>query len=314
MHVTFFRLAVTAILCSAASLLSAGSPSDLADTDWPEFRGPTGQGHSPAVGLPVTWSETENIAWKVAIPVRGWSTPLIRGDRIWITTADADGKTLRALCLDRESAATVHNVVIGTLTEKGAAHEKNTLASPTPVLDGERVYVHFGPHATACLSHDGKILWRTELAHKQSYGPSSSPVLYGDLLIVPCLGTDVRYFGGSGQKDGGTTLETGLRRAMCRINAAGDPHALGNGADQQPGGSHYRARPGHRPRTVVGYSGEFRPGPSTGLRPWPGVCLRRLLQAGSLGDSSRGTRGRDREPRRLAHQPIPPRTTRHRSS
>jgi outer membrane protein assembly factor BamB len=165
----------------------------FADADWPEFRGPTGQGHSPAVDLPITWSETENIAWKVAIPGRGWSSPVIRGNQIWITTADADGKTLRALCLDRESGAALHDVVISTLTEKGAAHDKNTLASPTPVLEGDRVYVHFGPHATACLSNDGKILWRTVLAHEQLYGPSSLPLLYGAVLIVPCLGTDVRY-------------------------------------------------------------------------------------------------------------------------
>ncbi len=171
-------------------------------TDWPEFRGPTGQGHTAAVGLPVTWSETENIAWKVTIPGRGWSSPAIRDNQIWLTTADADGKTLRALCLDRESGAALHDVVISTLTEKGSAHDKNTLASPTPVLEGDRVYVHFGPHATACLSNDGKILWRTVLPHQQAYGPSSSPVLYGDLLIVPCLGTDVRYLAALDKRTG----------------------------------------------------------------------------------------------------------------
>ncbi len=163
------------------------------DGEWPEFRGPTGQGHSPAVGLPITWSETENIAWKVAIPGRGWSSPVIRREQIWLTSADDDRKALRVLCLDRRLGSVIHNVVVSTLTETGTVHEKNSLASPTPILDGDRVYVHFGPHGTACLSDDGKILWQTLLPHKQYYGPSSSPVLFGELLIVPCLGTDVRY-------------------------------------------------------------------------------------------------------------------------
>jgi len=186
----------------AASAPQQAPAPAVADTDWPEFRGPTGQGHSTAIGLPVTWSESENIAWKVTIPGRGWSSPSIRDNRIWLTAADAEGTTLRALCLDRGSGATLHDVVISTLTEKGAAHDKNSLASPTPLLDGDRVYVHFGSHGTACLSNDGKIRWRTVLAHQQMYGPSSSPVLYDDLLIVPCLGTDVHYMAALDKKTG----------------------------------------------------------------------------------------------------------------
>jgi outer membrane protein assembly factor BamB len=151
--------------------------------------------------LPVTWSETENIVWKVAI-AKGWSTPVVRGDQIWLTAADTDGKTLRALCLDRRTGATLHDVVIAVLAEKGAAHDKNSLASPSCLLDGDRVYVHFGPHATACLSDKGEMIWRKALPHQQSYGPSSSPVLYGDLLIVPCLGTDVRYLVALDKKTG----------------------------------------------------------------------------------------------------------------
>ena len=169
------------------------STLEATDAEWPEFRGPTGQGHSPAVGLPITWSETENIAWKVAILGRGLSSPVINREQIWLTAADDDRKTLRALCLDRNTGSVRHNVVVSTLAEAGMAHDKNSLASPTPILEGNRVYVHFGPHGTACLSTEGKILWQTVLPHKQSYGPSSSPVLYGDLLIVPCLGTDARY-------------------------------------------------------------------------------------------------------------------------
>ncbi|HVU89134.1 MAG TPA: PQQ-binding-like beta-propeller repeat protein [Pirellulales bacterium] len=166
---------------------------DKRDAAWPEFRGPGGQGHSPAIGLPVTWSETENIAWKASLPGRGWSSPVISGEQIWLTAADEDGKTLRALRLDRATGAIDRDVVVANLPNKGPAHDKNTLASPTPLLEGDRVYVHFGPYATACLSDEGKILWQTALPHQQAYGPSSSPVLFDDVLIVPCLGTDTRY-------------------------------------------------------------------------------------------------------------------------
>jgi outer membrane protein assembly factor BamB len=165
----------------------------VSDADWPQFRGPTGQGDSPAVDLPLNWSENENIAWKASLPGLGWSSPAIRGQQIWLTAADADGKTLRAICLDRASGAMRHNVPVATLAEKGAAHQKNSLASPTPLLEADRVFVHFGPHGTACLSDDGKIIWQTVLPHQQACGPSSSPVRYRDLLIVPCLGTDVQY-------------------------------------------------------------------------------------------------------------------------
>lgn len=196
------RLAcVNLIAVIVACLIASWNPEreclagdiDPPNGDWTEFRGPTGQGHSPAVGLPVTWSETENIAWKVAIPGQGWSSPVIRGEQIWLTAADDDQKTLRALCLDRKSGDIRHNVVISTPADLGPIHQKNTLASPTPILDGDRIYVHFGSHGTACLSEQGEILWKISLPHVQGYGSSSSPVLHGDLLIVPCLGTDVRY-------------------------------------------------------------------------------------------------------------------------
>lgn len=182
---------------------SRAADAPAASTQWPQFRGPTGQGKSSAVGLPVTWSDTENITWKAAIPGQGWSSPVIRGDQIWLTAADEDRKTLRALCLDRQSGAITHNVVVNTLAEPGSVHRKNTLASPTPILEGDRVYVHFGPHGTACLSSSGEILWKITLPHVQGYGPSSSPVVYNDLLIVPCLGTDVRYLIALDKQKGG---------------------------------------------------------------------------------------------------------------
>lgn len=197
---TRYEAAVFAAVSTVVVSLSASLNSQClaADTDpggaeWPQFRGPTGQGVSTAVGLPVTWSATENVTWKVDVPGQGWSSPVIRGEKIWLTTAEENPRTLRALCLDRKTGAIQKNIVVGTPEPLGTVHKKNTLASPTAILEGDRVYVHFGPYGTACLSNAGDILWKTTLPHVQGYGPSSSPVLYRDLLIVPCLGTDIRY-------------------------------------------------------------------------------------------------------------------------
>jgi outer membrane protein assembly factor BamB len=162
--------------------------------NWPEFRGPTGQGHSAERGLPLTWSETENVRWKVPIPGRGWSSPAVLGDRIWLTTALEEGRSLRAICLDRLTGKVLHNVEVFRLADPGAVHEKNSHASPTPILERDRVYLHFGAHGTACLSSSGKIIWKTqELKYYHRHGPGGSPVLFEDLMIISCDGYDIQF-------------------------------------------------------------------------------------------------------------------------
>jgi outer membrane protein assembly factor BamB len=162
--------------------------------DWPEFRGPTGQGLSDESGLPLTWSESRNVRWKTAIPGRGWSSPAIQGDQIWLTTATEEGKSLRAICVDRQSGAILENIEVFRLNVPGRVNAKNSLASPTPVLDGNRVYVHFGAFGTACISPSGKILWKTRLDYDNGqHGPGGSPVLYKNLLIVACDGLSAQY-------------------------------------------------------------------------------------------------------------------------
>ena len=162
--------------------------------DWPEFRGPTGQGISDERGLPLTWSESKNVKWKTAIPGKGWSSPAILGDRIWLTTATDDGKSLRAICVDRNSGAITQNIEVFRIKNLGPMSPKNSLASPTPVLDGDRVYLHFGAHGTACLTQTGEIVWKTRLEYDNGqHGPGGSPVLYENLLIVSCDGLDIQY-------------------------------------------------------------------------------------------------------------------------
>lgn len=170
------------------------SPTWLLAEDSLQFRGTDGQGHSAAKNLPLTWSETENIAWKVAIDGLGWSSPSIQGQQIWLTTGLDNGHSLRAICLDRASGKELHNIEIFTPAEPGKVHPKNSHASPTPVIEGDRVYLHFGGHGTACISTDGKILWKTnELKYEHRHGPGGSPVVWQDLLLLSCDGTDVQF-------------------------------------------------------------------------------------------------------------------------
>ncbi|HEY6399896.1 MAG TPA: PQQ-binding-like beta-propeller repeat protein [Blastocatellia bacterium] len=162
--------------------------------DWPEFRGPTGQGHSDERGLPMVWSETKNVRWKVAIPGRGWSSPAIQGDRIWLTTATEEGKSLRAISMDRNTGAIMQNVEVFRLKSLGNLNSKNSQASPTPILEGDRVYLHFGAFGTACLNQSGAVVWKTRLDYDNGqHGPGGSPVIYDDLLIVSCDGQDTQF-------------------------------------------------------------------------------------------------------------------------
>ena len=157
-------------------------PVKASAEDWPQFRGPDGQGHAVARGLPLTWSETENIAWKVEVPGLGNSSPVIQGEQIWLTTALDKGRSLHALCLDRATGKLLHDVAVFPKNTPGSLHPLNSHASPTPILEAGRVYVHFGPYGTACLTTDGKIIWKTQLPYTLAYGPSSTPVLYLECL------------------------------------------------------------------------------------------------------------------------------------
>ncbi len=177
-----------------SSLLSLLCLLCLFVADWPQFRGPTGQGVSEERGLPLTWSENKNVRWKVAIPGRGWSSPVVQGDRIWLTTATEEGRSLRAVAIDRNTGAIVQNVEIFRLKSAKLANSKNSFASPTPVIEGDRIYLHFGAFGTACITQSGEIVWKTRLEYDNGqHGTGGSPVIYEDLLIVSCDGNDVQF-------------------------------------------------------------------------------------------------------------------------
>ncbi len=161
--------------------------------DWAEFRGPGGQGHSASTDVPLTWSETENITWKTAIPGLGWSSPSVSGNQIWMTTATEDGHSLRAICVERDGGKLTHDIEVFHLDDPGSIHALNSHASPTPLVEGNKVYVHYGAHGTAAISTSGEILWKTKLEYAHQHGPGGSPVVYKDLVFIACDGADVQY-------------------------------------------------------------------------------------------------------------------------
>lgn len=161
--------------------------------DWPEFRGPGQQGHSDETNLPLTWSETESVAWKTEIGGLGWSSPSIVGNRVWITTALDGGKSLKLIGLDHDSGKIVHDVEVFEKEDPGKIHGKNSHASPSPVIEGDRIYLHYGRHGTACYTTSGEEIWKTVLTYEHRHGPGGSPVLFQDLIIINCDGTDTQY-------------------------------------------------------------------------------------------------------------------------
>ena len=202
----------------ALALLALGGAAVQAD--WPEFRGPWGNGHAAApgdtkpVGLPLHWSETNNVRWKTAIPHRGWSTPVVMGGQVWVTTATEDGHDFFVLGLDADTGkVVVHEKVFHSDNPEplGNGASMNCYATPSSVLDPGRVYVHFGSFGTACLeTGTGKVLWkRDDLPCRHYRGPSSSLISFESLLILTMDGVDVQYHVALDKQTGKTVWKTG---------------------------------------------------------------------------------------------------------
>ncbi|MGH9254560.1 MAG: PQQ-binding-like beta-propeller repeat protein [Vicinamibacterales bacterium] len=179
----------------ALSLLLALIAFAVHAEDWPEFRGPTGQGHSTERGVPLEWGESRNIIWKTPVPGLGWSTPVVAGGRVWLTTAvrERGSASLRALAFDVETGNAVVNVEVFRIGNAVLTNPKNSHASPTPIIEGDRVYVHFGADGTAALTTSGDVVWKARVPFVNQHGNGGSPVLYDDLLIFNCDGWDAAF-------------------------------------------------------------------------------------------------------------------------
>jgi outer membrane protein assembly factor BamB len=169
--------------------------------NWPEFRGPTGQGVSSERDVPVEWAEDKNVGWKTEMP-GGWSSPIYWEGRLFLSAAvpfdggQPNDQHLAALCLDAASGKVLWQKTLFEQRHEDVQgiHDKNSHASPTPLTDGRRLFVHFGPHGTACLTLDGEVTWtRRDLKYDPRHGGGNSPVLVNDLLFLNCDGHDTQF-------------------------------------------------------------------------------------------------------------------------
>jgi outer membrane protein assembly factor BamB len=209
--------------------------------DWPEFRGPTGQGHAKGP-LPIEWGPDKNVAWKQDIPGRGWSSPVVWGGRVYLTTAVPDAKSptrdlsLRVLCLDAKTGEIVWNAeAIRQPGDKVPPHQrKNSDASPTPIVDGKHIFVHFGHLGTACLDLDGKVLWKNlELRYQPVHGNGGSPILADDLLVFSIDGTNKQAVVALEQATGKVRWETDRKSTAPKKFSFSTPLLIEVGGQKQ---------------------------------------------------------------------------------
>ncbi len=184
-----------------AALILIMAVGSVCAEDWREFRGPTGQGQVQGPAPPVQWDVGNSVRWKVPVPGKGWSSPIVCDGRVFLTTAvpsqedPPKQQSLRALCFDAATGKTVwdEEVFVKPLQPAEKLNPKNSYASPTPVTDGQHVYVHFGPDGTACLDRRGKLIWTNTLRYNSVHGAGGSPVLADRRLFVICDGAEAPF-------------------------------------------------------------------------------------------------------------------------
>jgi hypothetical protein len=221
------------VLC----LWSAVTTDALCGADWPQFRGPRGDGTATAQNLPLHWGGGfAEPLWQTEIPGRGWSSPVVVGERVWLTSAESlalptaerqkkleqglykefqeqfqahSAVTLYAIELNAATGELLRNIELFTCEDPAPIHATNTYASPTPVTDGQRLYCHFGSLGTVALDlASGRVVWHERFRLDDITGPGSSPVLWRDLLILPCDGVDQQFVAALDKHTGITVWNT----------------------------------------------------------------------------------------------------------
>lgn len=153
--------------------------------NWPQFRGPTGQGISTERNLPTEWSKDKNVAWRTDIPGDAWSSPVVWADRVFLTTAMDSGSACHVMCVDAKGGKVLWDVEVFHQTPS-RKESKNSYATPTPVTDGQRVYAFFGGGGAVAMTFDGQVVWKnTDNVFYSQHGLGASPILYKDLLFMP---------------------------------------------------------------------------------------------------------------------------------
>ena len=202
----FIRLLSAFVLLAGATAL----PGAHAEVNWPNYRGPSEFGRADNARLPLHWSEQKNIVWKTAVQGKAWSSPVIWGNRIFLTNAPEDGSRLSVVCIDKTTGKVNYKKQLHTLALPQYCHPFNSYASPTPVVEEGRLYVSFGSPYNACLDlATGDVLWeRTDFVCNHFRGPGSSPFLYKNLLILHFDGSDQQYIVALDKQTGKTVWRT----------------------------------------------------------------------------------------------------------
>jgi len=212
-----------ALLTSLVSLPTFTPFHAQAANEWPQFRGPHGDGTSTEQHLPVAPSESTGVRWKTAIAGKAWSSPAISGNRIWLTSATDDGSALSLVVVDRETGAILRNEVIFRVENPQFCHKFNSYASPSPAIAGGKVYITFGAPGTACFDEEtGAKLWeRTDFVCNHFRGAGSSPTVWRDLLIMNFDGSDFQFVVALDRHTGKTVWRTERSVDFKDINAEG---------------------------------------------------------------------------------------------
>lgn len=230
------------VLSSLCSISAPHAFCDEIDAQWPQWRGPSAQGIATATQIPTHWSDTTNIRWKVKTVGRGYSSPVITGNQIWLTTAIEtaasaeaaalrlksntgdqpltllDQAELKALCYERESGKLLHEVSLLTVKDPQWVHKLNSYASPTPFLEGSKLYCHFGSYGTICLDiGTQKIDWvNTELSVMHENGPGGSPVVIENCVVFHMDGSDKQFI---------VALDKTTGKVAWKTDRSGEMHA-----------------------------------------------------------------------------------------
>ncbi|MDZ4802100.1 MAG: PQQ-binding-like beta-propeller repeat protein [Bryobacteraceae bacterium] len=218
------KLLLPILFASLACPLMRGSEN------WPQFRGPDGTGHSDSSGLPLKWSETQNVVWKTPIHDRGWSSPVVYGNQIWLTSATKDGTQLFVICIDRETGKVIRDWKLFDVGKPQFAHAFNTHASPTAVIEEGRVYITFGSAGTAAIdTKTFKVLWeRRDIECNHFRGAGSSPVIFQNLLLMHFDGSDHQFAMALDKKTGKTVWLTKRSIDFQDLDQNGKPAAEGD--------------------------------------------------------------------------------------
>ncbi len=218
------------IVVALVMLLGVGKFAFSIDSNWSQFRGPEGDGISIGTELPIEFNESEHVRWKTEIHGKAWSSPVLWGSQIWMSTANDEGTELSAVCVDKETGKIIHDELLFKIEKPQFCHKFNSYASPTPVIEQGRIYVTFGSPGTACLdTATGKKIWeRTDFVCNHYRAAGSSPILWKDLLLMNFDGSDEQYMVALDTATGKTVWRTDRSVDFQDLDADGKPGSEGD--------------------------------------------------------------------------------------